>query len=221
MRWMLRIGIGLGLAWLVFLASPFVALHGLGRAVETRDVEAVRARVNFRALRLSLLKQVIGAYLDERAGRALGPAERQLAADVGATAADPIVAQLLTPEAIIELLNEGWPKGLRDAVATDEPATREAPPVEPGEIVKTMRVASLRGAVRLFRQSELRGFRNLLVSLPSDAPPEQQFRLRLRLVRTTGKLLAIELPDVLLRGATRDLGAGTRPGRAEVGPPPQ
>ena len=122
MRWMLRIGIGLGLAWLVFLASPFVALHGLGRAVETRDVEAVRARVNFRALRLSLLKQVIGAYLDERAGRALGPAERQLAADAGATAADPLVAQLLTPEAIIELLNEGWPKDLRGTIAADEPA---------------------------------------------------------------------------------------------------
>ena len=32
--------------------------------------------VNFRALRLSLLKQVVGAYLDGRAGRALGPAER-------------------------------------------------------------------------------------------------------------------------------------------------
>jgi hypothetical protein len=161
MRWALRIGAGLILAWLVFLASPFVALHGLGRAVETRDVEAVRARVNFRALRLSLLKQVIGAYLDERVGRALGPAERQLAADAG---------------------------------------------------------ASLRGAVRLFRQSELRGFRNLVVSLPPDAPTEQQFRLRLRLVRTTWKLIGIELPDALLKRAVRDLGAGTR---TEVKPPPQ
>jgi len=218
MRWMLRIGTGLVLAWLVFLASPFVALHGLGRAVETRDVEAVRARVNFRALRLSLLKQVIGAYLDERAGRALGPAERQLAADAGATAADPLVAQLLTPEAIIELLNEGWPKDLRGTIAADEPA-RRAPSAEPGDVVKTMRVASLRGAMRLFRQSELRGFRNLLVSLPPDAPSEQQFRLRLRLVRTTWKLIGIELPDALLRRAIRDLAGRTAP--AEVKAPPQ
>ncbi len=219
MRWMLRIGTGLVLAWLVFLASPFVALHGLGRAVETRDVEAVRARVNFRALRLSLLKQVIGAYLDERAGRALGPAERQLAADAGATAADPLVAQLLTPEAIIELLNEGWPKDLRGTIAADEPARQEAPSAEPGDVVKTMRVASLRGAMRLFRQSELRGFRNLLVSLPPDAPSEQQFRLRLRLVRTTWKLIGIELPDALLRRAIRDLAGRTAP--AEVKAPPQ
>src|SRR4051812_50121932 len=99
MRWMLRIGIGLGLAWLVFLASPFVALHGLGRAVETRDVEAVRARGNFRALRLSLLKQVIGAYLDERAGRALGPAERPPAARARATAAPPLPPPLPPPQA--------------------------------------------------------------------------------------------------------------------------
>jgi hypothetical protein len=218
MRWALRIGAGLILAWLVFLASPFVALHGLGRAVETRDVEAVRARVNFRALRLSLLKQVIGAYLDERVGRALGPAERQLAADAGATAADPIVSQLLTPEAIIELLNEGWPKGIGDSSAADAPAGQETPPAKPGDVIETMRVASLRGAVRLFRQSELRGFRNLVVSLPPDAPTEQQFRLRLRLVRTTWKLIGIELPDALLKRAVRDLGAGTR---TEVKPPPQ
>src|SRR3954464_14288358 len=219
MRWMLRIGIGLGLAWLVFLASPFVALHGLGRAVETRDVEAVRARGNFRAPRLSRLKQVIGVYLDERAGRALGSAERQLAADAGATAADPIVAQLLTPEAIIELLNEGWPKGLGGSAAAEAPAGQEAPPAKPGDIVETMRVASLRGAVRLFRQSELRGFRNLLVSLPPDAPSEQQFRLRLRLVRTTWKLIGMELPDALRGRAIRDLSGRTAP--AEVKAPPQ
>jgi hypothetical protein len=73
--------------------------------------------------------------------------------------------------------------------------------------------------MRLFRQSELRGFRNLLVSLPPDAPSEQQFRLRLRLVRTTWKLIGIELPDALLRRAIRDLAGRAAP--AEVKAPPQ
>ena len=73
--------------------------------------------------------------------------------------------------------------------------------------------------MRLFRQSELRGFRNLLVLLPPDAPSEQQFRLRLRLVRTTWKLIGIELPDALLRRAIRDLAGRTTP--AEVKAPPQ
>ena len=87
------------------------------------------------------------------------------------------------------------------------------------ETYPPMEIASLRGAMRLFRQSELRGFRNLLVSLPPDAPSEQQFRLRLRLVRTTWKLIGIELPDALLRRAIRDLAGRTAP--AEVKAPPQ
>ena len=53
----------------------------------------------------------------------------------------------------------------------------------------------------------------------STAPSEQQFRLRLRLVRTTWKLIGIELPDALLRRAIRDLAGRTAP--AEVKAPPQ
>jgi hypothetical protein len=213
MRWMFRIGAALVLAWLLFLASPFVALHGLGRAVAARDVEAVRERVNFRALRLSLMRQVLNVALEERGGRALGATERQLAADAGATVADPIVSQLLTPEAVIELLNGGWP---REGPDGDRASPAERTLGRSGGIARAMRVVSPGSAWRLFRQAEFRGFRNLVVRLPPAAAPDEQFRLRLRLVRTTWRLVAIELPEEPLRRLVREhLGArrgdGTKP----------
>lgn len=209
MRWTLRIGAALALAWLLFLASPFVALHSLGRAVAARDVEAVRERVNFRALRFSLMRQVLNVYLDERGGRSVGTAERQLAVDAGATVADPIVSQLLTPEAVIELLNGGWPRegGGGEAASPDD---RAAGP--PGGIARAMRVSSPGRAWRLFRQSELRGFRNMLIRLPPDASADSQVRLRLRLVRTTWRLVGIELPEAPLRRLVRERAGPARRG---------
>ncbi|HEX8664614.1 MAG TPA: DUF2939 domain-containing protein [Beijerinckiaceae bacterium] len=203
MRWTFRIAAALALAWLLFLASPFVALHSLGRAVAARDVEAVRERVNFRALRLSLMRQVLNVALDERGGRSLGATERQLVADAAATVADPIVSQLLTPEAVIELLNGGWrPREEADggtASTADSPAA-----AMPGGIARAMRVVSPGSAWRLFQQSELRGFRNMFVRLPPNAVGDQQFRLRLRLVRTTWRLVGIELPEAPLRRLVRE-----------------
>jgi hypothetical protein len=224
MRWTLRIGAVLGLAWLLFLASPFVTLHGLGRAVAARDVEAVRERVNFRALRLSLVRQVLNVAIEERAGRALGATERQLAADAGATVADPIVSQLLTPEALIELLNGGWP---REGADSDAASPAERTLGGPGGIARAMRVVSLGSAWRLFRQSEFRGFRNMVVRLPPNAAVDEQFRLRLRLVRTTWRLVAIELPEEPLRRLVRERlgpprrGDGAKPEAARPEAAPQ
>jgi hypothetical protein len=202
MRWTFRIAAALALAWLLFLASPFVALHGLGRAVAARDVEAVRERVNFRALRLSLMRQVLNVALEERGGRSLGATERQLAADAAATVADPIVSQLLTPEAVIELLNGGWPREDADGGTASTAGSLAA--AAPGGVARAMRVVSPGSAWRLFRQSELRGFRNMLVRLPPNAAADQQFRLRLRLVRTTWRLVGIELPEAPLRRLVRE-----------------
>ena len=210
MRWTLRIGGAIALAWLLFLASPFVALHSLGRAVETRDVEAVRERVNFRALRLSLMRQVLNVVLEEHGGRSLGATERQFAADVGATVADPIVSQLLTPEAVIEFLNGGWPQSPVDDDAV--PAADQPRFGAPGGVARAMRMGSPGSAWRLFRQSELRGFRNMLVRLPPDAAAGEQIRLRLRLVRTTWKLVGVELPEAPLRRLVRERAGPARRG---------
>jgi Protein of unknown function (DUF2939) len=199
MRWILRLAGLLAIVWLLFLASPLVALHNFAREIEARDVEAIRERVNFRALRISLLKQVMGVVVQERGGRTLDPSERQLAVEVGAGLADPVVAQLLTPEAIVELLNGAWPSTLREDGAAGE---GEA---SPPSIVRELRLRSLNAGWRLFRASELRGFRSIIVSLPPDRPQERQVRLRLRLARGSWKLVSIDLPPALLSELARRL----------------
>jgi hypothetical protein len=212
MRWIFRIGGVLAVAWLLFLASPFVALHNFAREIEARDIDAIRERVNFRALRWSLLKQVMSVVVQEKGGRALDPGQRQLAVEMGAAVADPVVAQLLTPEAIVELLNGAWPKALRDA---GEPSEAEA---TPSSIVRELRMRSVGAAWRLFRNSELRGFRSIVVSLPPNRPQDRQVRLRLRLARGSWKLVSIELPTAVLQELARRLPAPARQGQTEAKP---
>lgn len=195
MRWTFRILGVLALAWLVFLASPLVALHNFAREIEARDVEAVSRRVSFRALRISLLKQVLGAYAREM-GRGVGEGQRQLAVELGLSVAEPIVAPLLTAEAIIELLNGRSPAG---AAAPDG---RRAP-MQGAPVAAHLRLRSLGAAWDLFLASELRGFRQFVVTLPPGRAADQRFRLRLRLVRTTWKLVGIELPPPLVHELVR------------------
>jgi Protein of unknown function (DUF2939) len=212
MRWILRIAGILAVAWLLFLAAPFIALHNFAREVEARDIEAIRDRVNFRAVRISLLKQVMGVVVQEKGGRAIDPGDRQLAVEVGASLADPVVAQLLTPEAIVELLNGVWPGSLRgDDVAG---AAAASPP----SIVRELRLRSANAAWRLFRASELRGFRSIIVSLPPDRDQERQVRLRLRLARGSWKLVNIELPPALLQELARRLPGPARQGQIATPP---
>lgn len=199
MRWTLRIVGILALAWLVFLASPFVALHNFAREIEARDVEAVRHRVNFRALRISLLKQVLTAYAREK-GRNVDEGQRKLAVEVGIALAGPVVEPLLTPEAIIDLLNDGWPQSV---LAADIPA----PPAGEATLAAQLRLRSLSAAWQVFRGSELRGFRNAIVALPPGRAADRQFRLRMRLVRATWKLVNIELPPALVQELVRKMPA--------------
>lgn len=206
MRWTLRILGVLAFAWLVFLASPLVALHNFAREIEARDVEAVRRRVSFRALRISLVKQVLGAYAREK-GRTLDEGQRQLAVEIGLAVADPLVEPLLTPEAVIALLGDDRPEG---AAGPDGPAE----PTPGAPIAAQLRLSSLDTAWELFRASELRGFRQFLVVLPPRGAADRRFRLRLRLVRTTWKLVGIELPPALVHELLRKA-PGLRQGATE------
>jgi Protein of unknown function (DUF2939) len=208
MRWTFRIAAALALAWVIFLVSPFVALHNFAREVETRDVEVIRERVNFRALRVSLLKQVFNVAVQEKGGRALDPAERQFVIEAAAGVAEPVVAQLLTPEAVLDLLNDGWPNAVLGPV---DQGVADGAPIR---MARHLRMRSLASAWRLFRNSEMRGFRNIIVSLPPDRPPDRQFRLRLRLARATWTLVNIELPTALLQALARKMSSHMRQGQA-------
>jgi Protein of unknown function (DUF2939) len=196
MRWTLRFAILFFLAWAIFMVSPFVALYSLAKSVQARDLAAIEERVNFRAVRLSLSKQIVSEYLRASGrGAQLEGMNRSLASSAGATLADPLVAKIASPEALL-----GWLDGRLPEPLARNPAAR----------------ADLQGswsganaALRSFVFSETRGFRTVLVPIPGDRPPAEQFRLQVRLVGTTWRLIGVELPKSLVETLVRQLPRST------------
>ena len=60
MRW-LAIPLALAVAWLAFTMSPLWSLYDLAQAVRRHDAAYVEGHVNFRTLRLSLVRQITAA----------------------------------------------------------------------------------------------------------------------------------------------------------------
>jgi DUF2939 family protein len=178
MRWLLRSAAAAAMASMLFALSPYVALYRLATAVERRDEAAIEERVNFRAVRLSLTRQLVGAYL-LATGRAaeLKQSSRQLIVNVGATVADPLVAELATPTALMDLLA----------------GSRQAARVTAGAAAR-VDFGSVHALWHLFLAADTHGFRAIRFLLPTDRPREEQFRLQLRLSRGRWRLVGVELP---------------------------
>src|SRR5690242_17653348 len=104
MRWTLRISFLLLLAWAIFMVSPFVALYDLSRAVEAKDMDRIVERVNFSALRASLARQILGQFLKTQD---LGGLDPQTAAQAGTATLNPVLEELITPQALMDLLDDG------------------------------------------------------------------------------------------------------------------
>src|SRR4051812_895000 len=96
----------LALGWVGYMAWPLYELVVLVRAVERGEVAAVARRVDFVRLRASLTRQIVEAYL-QRTGGGRGAA---LVPGAVASIADPIVAKIISPEALAEFLRIGWPR---------------------------------------------------------------------------------------------------------------
>ena len=112
MRWTIRIGTALALLWAVYAISPYFAAYRLVTAVQARDVEALKERVNFHAVRISLAQQILAVYFSATGeGNVSEAAARQLAS-VAAEVAEPLIAQLLSPEVLVDLLDDGWPQSV-------------------------------------------------------------------------------------------------------------
>jgi hypothetical protein len=196
MRWIISILVALVLAWGLFTISPFVALYHLARAVEARDVAGVQERVSVPEIRVGLTRQLVEEYLKAvDKGHALSGLDRQLAAQASATVADPLVAQLVTPEALIDLFDDGWPQQV---------ASPDGEPPVPTSIG----IRSFGRAWRLFVTSETRGFRKIFITLPHSRPPEERFRLQLRLSDSRWRLASIDLPQSLVRNLVRKIPRG-------------
>jgi DUF2939 family protein len=179
MRWTLRISFLLLLAWAIFMVSPFVALYDLSKAVEAKDVARITERVNFNALRVSLARQILGEYLKTQD---LGGLDQQAATQVGTATLNPVLEELITPQAVIDMLDDGR----LSQVGAGGPAA----PIR-------LDLASFGKAWRTFIMSESQGFRAITIPLPADAPKGDQFRVTMRLRGTTWRLTGIDLPAPL------------------------
>src|SRR3954468_10849191 len=193
MRWIFVSIAVLVVAWALFLASPFLSLYRLASAVDARDVAAIEERMDMPEVRSNFTRQLIEEYLRSigKAGAVAG-LDRQIAAQASATLADPLVAQLVTPEALIDLLDDGWPQRMISA---------DAAPKTP----VSFRLGSIARAWRLFVTSENRGFRKVYIVLPHNRPPAERFRLLLRLTDTTWRVTSIDLPHHLLESLVKKL----------------
>lgn len=156
---------------------PFASLYGLARAVEARDAGAVRERVDFPALRTSLIRQITLTYLRLH-GKPLRVVPEDIAIAMVVSVADPLVEKLLTPENLIVLLGRGWP--------------REGAGEPPGDI-SGLTLPPLGGIFRLYANTEY-GTGWVRITLPLGRPAARQFRLRLRLAGTGWVLSGVDLP---------------------------
>src|SRR6266481_6516384 len=108
MRWGLWITVVLILLLVAYFAWPLVGFYRLASAVEARNAGALAERVEFPSLRRSLSQQVIAEYLKLTGkDKELGRFRTGVATGVGAALAEPVVAQFLTAETLLDFLNKG------------------------------------------------------------------------------------------------------------------
>jgi hypothetical protein len=188
MRWAGRVLIALVLLWAIHFISPYLALYGLAKAVEAKDAGAIEERVNFRAVRVAVARQLIPAYLiaTGREGELKGM-RGQAVVGVGASIADPLIAQYISPAALAGFI--------------DDPRLRAGNAAAPGPI----RLNSVGDAWRLFVASHTRGFRVISFAVPEDKPADEQFRLVMRISRFRWRLVGIDLPKPVLQRLVQEL----------------
>jgi hypothetical protein len=197
MRWTIRTIVIVAVLGVAHAAWPFFALYDLVNAIQNRDSAAVARRVNFAGVRQSLTEQIVVSYLQLSGKDArLGQFGRGMAVAAVTAVADPIVAKLLSAEALVDLLRNGWPASALLENTTISPENALA--------AEGLKSGSLGSAWQLFIHSE-HGLRRFDVAVPTTAPPPQRFKLQFRLTNWTWKLSGLELPEVLRTRLAQEL----------------
>lgn len=170
---------GIAALLLAYAVWPVIGLKLIADAVQARDAAALADRIDRPELKRSLGEQLARAYL-RATGRdkGLSPFALALAMQVGTAVADPIIDQMLQPEALIELLQQGG----AETFAGKNLGVQgwDAP-----------NLGNLRG---LIRSTEYSG-RTFYVTVPLQADEDTGYRLKLRLSGWTWKLAGIGLPQ--------------------------
>ena len=167
----------LGLAWVGYVAWPLYDLYVLVRAFEARDVDAVKTYVYFDSVRRSLADQIVAAYV-RRSGVQVNPLVQGIAGSAFAIA-DPIVAKVISPEALSEFLTTGWPVTVLPDVPQDAVGISRK---------------TLGNAWQIFAASEY-GLARFNVSLPRELSRPQRFGLEFKLLQWRWRLTGLILPE--------------------------
>jgi hypothetical protein len=201
-RW-LAIPLALALAWLAFTLSPLWSLYDLAQAVRRHDAAYVESHVNFRTLRLSLVRQITAAMrVAAETDTDLEPRDRQRLNDAAYGLALALSETMVTPETVIDLLANGWP----DKLDVERPA---------GARPEGLAIRNLGRLMPYYAALEMRGFRAVVIPIPPEAPRAERTRIRLRLRGLSWRLVDIEMADMLREQIAAKLGRALA--RAKIG----
>jgi Protein of unknown function (DUF2939) len=190
MRKTLLIIVVLALAWIGYLLWPPYDLAQFTRAIERGDAAAAARYINFPRVRTSLTQQITEAYI-KRTGAHPGPLVQGAVASI----ADPVVAKLISAQALTELLRIGWPRA----------ALTQAPSDAVG-----ISTAGLGTAWQLFAASEY-GIGRYEVVVPVASPPKSAFTLQFRLAQWRWQLAAVRVPEAIQDLLADEIIKSTRP----------
>jgi DUF2939 family protein len=174
-----------------FIFWPITGFYRLASAVDSKDPGALAKAVDFPHLRKSLTKQIVQTYLelsDKRREKQKAPKltmmERSLALGAGNSIAEPIVAQLIDDDTLLELLTEGRIRASgKNANEYDPPAT----------LAPLGEAASWSGW-QLWLTADHR-ITDVVTYVPPGKPRDEQFRASFMLSDWRWKLAGLELPQ--------------------------
>ena len=179
----------LGLLWAGLLAWPLFDLFRLARAIENRDIATVTRLVDFVRVRNSLTQQIVDAYAKRTGARVNARAQ-----GIAFSIADPLIARIVSADALAELLRAGWPvtivpEGARDGTGIS--------------------VAALGTILDIFSHSEY-GIGRFEITVPVRIPAERAFGLEMRLTQWTWRLATVRLPDQVSEILANEIAKSTR-----------
>jgi hypothetical protein len=163
------------LAFVAYRAWPLYSLANLAQAVETRNVPVVISHIDVPAVRQSIIFQVLDDHLKQRVRN---PIQRSIVAGVAGAVVDPLVADIVSPEALVDFLNGGWPSALPDRPSG----------------ISVVNRGNLGSAWRTYMNANF-GIRRLEIEVPESLPQNRRFGLEFRLISWSWKLVSIKLPD--------------------------
>jgi hypothetical protein len=170
-----------------YAAWPVHDMFMLLQAFETRDIQTLKQHVYFESIRRSLSDQIVEAYV-RRSGAQVRPLLRGVPGAALAVA-DPVVAKVISPEALSEFLTRGWPT----AVLPNVPAEAVG--------ISSKNVGN---AWQMYVASEY-GLGRFNISVPQSVARQHRFGFELKLLQWRWRLTSITLPENIREAFAEEL----------------